>query len=108
MNKITLKWEEILAGATTGLTREIESLRQGIAWGHNANFNQYEKWGMTISGALAEMSLAKMCETYFSHSVNNILLLRVFLPRIKFHYSARGHSFKLIGFCRKNFTRLLN
>ena len=71
MNKITLKWEEILAGATTGLTREIESLRQGIAWGHNANINQYEKWGMTISGALAEMSLAKMCETYFSHSVNN-------------------------------------
>ena len=71
MNKITLKWEEILAGATTGLTREIESLRSGIAWGHNANFNQYEKWGMTISGALAEMALAKMCETYFSHSVNN-------------------------------------
>ena len=71
MNKITLKWEEILAGATTVLTSDIESLRQGIAWGHNANFNQYEKFGMTISGALAEMSLAKMCETYFSHSVNN-------------------------------------
>jgi len=39
MNKITLKWEEILAGATTGLTREIESLRQNINWGHGANFD---------------------------------------------------------------------
>ena len=71
MNKITLKWEEIIAGATSGLLREVESLRQGIEWGHGANFNQYEKWGMTISGALAEMALAKMGQTYFSHSVNN-------------------------------------
>ena len=71
MNKITLKWEEILAGATSGLMREIESLRQGIEWGHGANFNHYEKCCMTISGALAEMSLAKMCQSYFSHSVNN-------------------------------------
>ena len=58
MSKITLKWEEILAGATSGLMREIESLRQGIDWGHGANFNHYEKWGMTISGSLAEMALA--------------------------------------------------
>tara|TARA_R100001594_G_scaffold55185_3_gene88757 strand:- start:1912 stop:2412 length:501 start_codon:yes stop_codon:yes gene_type:complete len=71
MDKITLKWEEILAGATTGLTREIESLRQGIQWGHGANFDTYTKFGMTISGCLAEMSLAKMCQSYFSHSVNN-------------------------------------
>ena len=71
MNKITLKWEEIIAGATSGLLREVESLRQGIDWGHGANFDTYTKWGMTISGALAEMALAKMCQTYFSHSVNN-------------------------------------
>ena len=63
MDKITLKWEEILAGATTGLTREIESLRQGIQWGHGANFDTYTKFGMTFSGCLAEMRLAKMCQS---------------------------------------------
>ena len=71
MSKITLKWEEILAGATSGLMREIESFRQNINWGHGANFDTYTKWGMTISGSLAEMALAKMCQSYFIHSVNN-------------------------------------
>lgn len=28
--------------------------------------------------------------------------LSIFLPSIKFHYSARGHSFKFIGFVEKN------
>ena len=68
---IVLKWEEILSGANTGLIREVESLRQNIDWGHGANFNRYEKWGKSVSGTLCEMSVAKIMQSYFSHSVNN-------------------------------------
>lgn len=71
LEKINLNWEEILAGAMTGLLRQTESMRQNIAWGHNAHFNNYEKWGITISGSLAEMALAKKMQSYFPHSVNN-------------------------------------
>ena len=63
---IELKWEEILSSAITGLLRQTESMRQQINWGHGANFDTYTKFGMTISGCLAEMSLAKMCQSYFS------------------------------------------
>lgn len=71
LETVDLNWEEILSGAITGLLRQSESMRQNIAWGHNANFNIYDKWGMTISGSLCEMALAKKMKSYFSHSVNN-------------------------------------
>lgn len=68
---ITLTWPEILSGASTGLIREIETLRQNIKWGHGANFDNYQKWGKTISGCICEMALAKKMDSYFNHSVNN-------------------------------------
>jgi hypothetical protein len=71
LETINLNWEEILSGAITGLLRQSESMRQNISWGHNANFNIYDKWGMTISGSLCEQALAKKMKSYFSHSVNN-------------------------------------
>ena len=37
---VDLKWEEILSGASTGIVREVESLRQNIEWGHGASFNR--------------------------------------------------------------------
>jgi len=71
LEKIQLNWEEILSGGLTGMLRQTESMRQNISWGHNANFNLYDKWGMTISGSLCEMALAKKMSSYFGHTVNN-------------------------------------
>jgi hypothetical protein len=71
IEKVDLKWEEILSGASTGLVREVESLRQDIKWGHGAQFDRYQKWGKSLSGTLCEMALAKKMKSYFSHSVNN-------------------------------------
>jgi len=71
LEKIQLNWEEILSGGLTGMLRQTESMRQNISWGHNANFNLYDKWGMTISGSLFEMALAKKMSSYFGHTVNN-------------------------------------
>jgi len=68
---VDLKWEEILSGASTGIVREVESLRQNIEWGHGASFNRYDKWGKSVSGTLCEMALSKKMQSYFSHSVNN-------------------------------------
>ena len=68
---IKLTWPEILSGASTGVIREIETLRQNIQWGHGANFDVYQKWGKTISGCICEMALAKKMDSYFNHSVNN-------------------------------------
>ena len=72
LEKIQLNWEEILSGGLTGMLRQTESMRQNISWGHNANFNLYDKWGMTISGSLCEMALAKKMSSYFGHTVNNV------------------------------------
>ena len=69
--KVELAWYEILQGATTGVLREVESLRQGIKWGHGYKGTQYDKWGHSISGAIAEMALSKKFGHYFTHSVNN-------------------------------------
>ena len=68
---ITLTWPEILSGASTGMIREVETLRQNIKWGHGQNANTYQKWGQTISGCICEMALAKKMDSYFNHSVNN-------------------------------------
>ena len=71
LEKVDLNWEEILSGAITGIVRETESLKANIQWGHGASFDRYQKWGKTISGCLAEMALAKIMKSYFTHSVNN-------------------------------------
>jgi len=71
VEKVDLNWEEILSGASTGIVREVESLRQNIQWGHGAKFDRYQKWGKSVSGTLCEMALAKKMKSYFSHSVNN-------------------------------------
>jgi|TARA_Y100000310_G_scaffold168164_1_gene168224 hypothetical protein len=69
--KVELNWEEIVVGATTGVLRQTENMRQKISWGSGADFDWYKKWGQTISGSLAEQALAKKMQSYFSHSVNN-------------------------------------
>ena len=69
--KIELAWYEILQGATTGVLREVESIRKGIKWGHGFDEDYYQKWGKTISGSLCEMALAKYTKSFFTHSVNN-------------------------------------
>ena len=69
--KVQLAWYEILQGAMTGVLREVESMRDNIKWGHGAKFNQYQRWGMSISGSLCEMATSKKFSNYFTHSVNN-------------------------------------
>jgi hypothetical protein len=71
VQKVDLNWEEILSSASTGIVREVESLRQNIKWGHGAKFDRYQKWGQTVSGTMCEMALAKKMKSYFTHSVNN-------------------------------------
>ena len=93
VEKVDLNWEEILSGASTGIVREVESLRQNIQWGHGAKFDRYQKWGKSVSGTLCEMALAKKMKSYFSHSVNlsllgsdkTIFLLPFILDKIKPH-----------------------
>jgi len=68
---VHLNWYELLSGAITGVIREVESLKNDVDWGHKANFNRYDKWGMSISGTLCEMALAKKMQSFFTHSVNN-------------------------------------
>ena len=35
VEKVDLNWEEILSGASTGIVRDVQSLRQNIQWGQN-------------------------------------------------------------------------
>lgn len=68
VEKVDLNWEEILSSASTGIVREVESLRQNIKWGHGAKFDRYQKWGQTVSGTMCEMALAKNEIVFFSFS----------------------------------------
>ena len=76
VEKVDLNWEEILSGASTGIVREVESLRQNIKWGHGAKFDRYQKWGQTVSGTMCEMALAQRCLPTFAQCLHVIWAFR--------------------------------
>lgn len=65
---VKLNWFEVLAGAFTGVTRRVESIRKGYK--NSKGFDRDDVWDIDINGACAELAAAKCMNRYWNASVN--------------------------------------
>ena len=65
--EVTLTWEEVYEASQVGITRTIESRKQGLK---SIRTKGLEVWGIDIGGAIGEFAAAKALGIEWSKSVN--------------------------------------